>query len=268
MITILSLGAGVQSSCLALMAEHGEIPKPKFAVFADTGAEPKAVLAWLEWLKGQLSYPVHIVQERAGLTNMIEESIEGKRFAGVPFFTESPKSDAGGMLRRQCTREFKIQPITRFTREQLGLKKGERVPKGKILVRRQIGISLDEIQRMKESYEPWAENSYPLVDKRMTRWDCIRWMAENGYPEPPRSACVYCPYKSNHEWRRLRDEDPEGWAEACRIDELARNGVCGTKEKLFVHKSMTPLAEADLSTDLERGQLSLWNAECDGMCGL
>lgn len=38
----LSLGAGVQSTTMALMAAHGEIgPMPDCAIFADTGWEPK-----------------------------------------------------------------------------------------------------------------------------------------------------------------------------------------------------------------------------------
>jgi 3'-phosphoadenosine 5'-phosphosulfate sulfotransferase (PAPS reductase)/FAD synthetase len=61
-LRVLSLGAGVQSTTLALMIEKGEIPMVDAAIFADTGAEPKEVYTHLEWLKKQLSYPVHIVQ--------------------------------------------------------------------------------------------------------------------------------------------------------------------------------------------------------------
>ena len=57
--TVLNLGAGVQSSCLALMAAMGEVkPMPDFAVFADTQAEPKSVYDWLDWLEKQLPFPV------------------------------------------------------------------------------------------------------------------------------------------------------------------------------------------------------------------
>lgn len=59
MIHIISLGAGVQSSTLALMAAHGEItPMPECAVFADTMAEPQSVYTWLDWLEKQLPFPV------------------------------------------------------------------------------------------------------------------------------------------------------------------------------------------------------------------
>ena len=63
-LRILSLGAGVQSTTLALMIEKGEIPMVDCAIFSDVGAEPKLVYKHLEWLEKQLSYPVYKVQWR------------------------------------------------------------------------------------------------------------------------------------------------------------------------------------------------------------
>ena len=63
-LRVLSLGAGVQSTTLALMAAHGEIgPMPDCAIFANTGWEPKAVYEHLAWLNSPnvLPFPVHIV---------------------------------------------------------------------------------------------------------------------------------------------------------------------------------------------------------------
>ena len=61
-IHVISLGAGVQSSTMALMAAKGEItPMPVAAVFADVGAEPKNVYDYLSWLEGVLPFPVHRV---------------------------------------------------------------------------------------------------------------------------------------------------------------------------------------------------------------
>ena len=40
---VLSLGAGVQSSTVALMIEYGELPMVDCAIFADTQNEPKYV---------------------------------------------------------------------------------------------------------------------------------------------------------------------------------------------------------------------------------
>ena len=278
-LRILSLGAGVQSSALALMIERGEVAGVSCAIFSDTGAEPPGVYKWLDWLTDQLSYPVHIVKEKEGLTIQIEKSVGpgGTRSSGAPFYahTKSFKEHKGaliqvsereGMLRRQCTLEFKIKPIDRKVRELLGVKKGERVPKG-IRVESLQGITVDEIQRMRINPHKWCENLYPLVDLRMSRHDCLRWMERNGYPPPPRSACVYCPYRSNNEWRALKREDPAGWDEAVRIDHLIRGGVRGTKAPLFVHQSLKPLDEVDLRTDEDRGQMTFLG-ECEGLCGV
>ena len=246
-LTVLSLGAGVQSSTLALMAENGLLPqKPDCAIFADTRAEPRAVYRFLQYLENLVSFPVYRVM----------------------FFTESPHDkNIAGQMRRQCTQEFKITPIKQKIRGLLGMQKGQRVPKG-TCVTQYIGISLDEIARMKPARERWIQTEWPLIDLRMTRHDCQLWLERHGYPEPPRSACVYCPYRTNAEWRHLKASDPEGWHEAVRIDTLIRNGVRGTTQKLYLHRSLIPLEQVDLSTEEDQGQLSLWDSECAGLCGV
>ena len=276
--TILSLGAGVQSSALALMSEKGQVPKVDCAIFADTGAEPESVYEWLSWLETQLSFPVYKVMEKDGLTQSLEASVEtGSRTANAPFYAKMGDfkevngdlirvTEKEGMLRRSCTVEFKIKPIEAKTREILGVAKGRKVPKS-IKVNSMQGISLDEIQRMKVSQKYWCDFTYPLVDLRMTRHDCKLWMHRNNYAEPPRSACVYCPYRSNSEWRYLRDNDPKGWQEAIRVDAKIRKGMPGTQAEMFVHQSLKPLAEVDLRTDEDLGQMTFLG-ECDGMCGM
>src|SRR5262245_27282641 len=120
MLTVISLGAGVQSSTMALMAAAGEIePMPDCAIFADTGAEPGHVYAWLDWPETQLPLPVHRVMKRHGYTKHLEASVGGHtpRWVAAPFYTANH-----GMLPRICTKEFKIEPIIKQVRELLGLK--------------------------------------------------------------------------------------------------------------------------------------------------
>lgn len=265
MLHILSLGAGVQSSTLALMFARGDLaPMPDAAIFADTGAEPQAVYTHLEWLKTVLPFPVHLVQERHGLTANIEGAIKGGRFAGAPFFAQTETRAAP--LRRQCTREFKIQPIIRKVRELVGLEKGRPGPK-RIIVQQYIGISHDEAIRRKPSRVRWINHNWPLLERQMTRQDCLRWLEERQFPRPPRSACVYCPYRSDAEWAHLRDTDPEGFAEAVRVDALIRTGVRGVRDPIFVHRSLKPLDQVKFTHD-ERGQPDLFNNDCEGMCGV
>ena len=266
MLTIISLGAGVQSSTLALMAVAGEImPMPSAAIFADTGAEPTKVYEWLDWLETKLPFPVYRVMRREGLRENIIQSVKGGRFAGAPFFTESPTG--GGQLRRQCTREFKVEPITQKVRELLGFAKGERVPKG-IQAVQYIGISTDEASRMKPSFQHYIEHRWPLIEKNMTRTDCLTWMESHGYPKPSKSACTFCPYHDDALWRDMKENDHESWKDAVSIDEIIRNGVRSTTQKLYLHRSMKPLVDVDLRTAEDAGQLSMFNDECEGMCGV
>src|SRR5207245_7574549 len=54
LLRILSLGAGVQSTTVLLIALHGEFPERlNCAIFADTGWEPQAVYHHLDWLEGK-----------------------------------------------------------------------------------------------------------------------------------------------------------------------------------------------------------------------
>lgn len=267
MLNVISLGAGVQSSTMALMAAHGEItPMPDAAIFADTGAEPKAVYEWLGWLEKQLPFPVYRVSEgnlREDIRNHVNTT--GQRgFSAVPWFMLSPRGKLG-MGRRQCTAEYKLKPIRRKLRELAGLPKGARSKE--IVVTQWIGISRDEIMRMKPSRDKWCENRHPLVEMEMTRDGCLYWMAENKYSTPPRSACTFCPYHSNAEWRDLRDSQPEAWADAIQVDAEIRNQP-KIKAQQFAHAQRVPLADVDLRTLEDHGQINMFNNECEGMCGV
>lgn len=273
-IRILSLGAGVQSTTMALMAAHGEIgPMPDCAIFADTGAEPLGVYEHLRWLMSGnvLPFPVHVVS-----AGNIRDAIlrpgpqNGKKGAwGRPsFFVENPDG-TNGMIRRQCTGDYKIDPIQKKVRELLGLTRGQRWPKAAV-VEQWVGISTDEASRMKPSRIPAIRVRWPLIEMRLSRNDCLRWLERAGYPKPPKSACTFCPFHSNAEWRRLRDHDPAAWADAIAVDEAIRSGaaVGSTRGQLFVHRDRLPLAEVDLSTPEDHGQINLFDNECEGMCGV
>ena len=141
-LRVLSLGAGVQSSTVLLMMKTGEIEPADLAIFADTQWEPKAVYEWLDYLEAESSIPVI----RVTTGDIRDDLIHGheKRFASIPVYIKSPVGGAReGMVRRQCTHEYKIKPIRAEIRERLG---GNL--RGKI-VEQVFGISLDEVRRMR-----------------------------------------------------------------------------------------------------------------------
>lgn len=269
-LTALSLGAGVQSTTLALMAAAGEIrPMPDCALFADTGWEPRAVYDHLDRLQAALPFPVHRVTRGSNIRDDILHKATGYlgRFAAVPFFT---LDDGGkrGMGRRQCTKEYKLEPLTRKQRELMGVPRGRRVPKGQTC-EVWIGISTDEAQRMKPAWKPWQRNRWPLIEAGMSRRDCQRWLAAAGW-SAPKSACIGCPFHSDVMWRDMRDNAPDEWADAVEVDRLIRAGgtLRGMRAQQYLHAQRVPLDEVDLSTAEDRGQFNMFGNECEGMCGV
>jgi hypothetical protein len=272
MLRILSLGAGVQSSTMLLMGLRGEFGEgPDAAVFADTGWEPAAVYRHLEWLEKEVSpFPIHRVSagniRRDVLAAVGTDPDRPMSIAQPPFYVRdddpSRPHHAGGALWRKCTRDYKLSPIRRRVRALLE-RAGERHAE------QWIGISLDEAHRMKDSGLRHITNVYPLIDRRLTRHDCLRWLAARGYPAPPKSACLGCPYHSNAQWRAIRDHDPQGWADVLEFDERLREGhLPGVTGKAYLHRSFQPLIQVDLSTAADHGQLDLFGNECEGLCGV
>ena len=213
-LTILSLGAGVQSTCLALMAAKGEVtPMPDYCLFADTGAEPHHVMSHLEWLEEVLPFPVITVEDGNIWKDVVKSAKDGDRVANPPFYTKS-KDGSKAILKRGCTEQYKLKPLKKRTRELLGFSKGQRVKDAH--VETWIGISFDERTRMK-----------------------MNWHDE--------------------------------WLQACEFDEKIRNGINKASakdfraEELYLHPDLVPLREVDLSTDVDRGQMTFLD-ECNGIC--
>jgi hypothetical protein len=271
-LRVISLGAGVQSTTMALMAAHGEIGSmPDCAIFADTGWEPKAVYDHLAWLtSGVLPFPVHIVNAGNIREDLLARgSARSQRFITIPAFLLSGRKE--GMGRRQCTSHYKIEPIRKKVRELLGVGPRDRVPAG--AAEMWIGISLDEIIRATPSKVRFQVHRFPLLEQKLTRRHCLTWLEQHGYLTPPKSSCVGCPFHGDAAWRDIRDNAPDEWAQAVEVDAAIRKpidrpGVTAMKAQQFLHRQLVPLDQVDLSTAEDRGQLNLFLNECEGMCGV
>lgn len=273
MLTIISLGAGVQSTTMALMAAHDEIkPMPDCAIFADTGWEPKAVYGHLEWLIKLLPYPVKIVSagDLWAAVTTIRRTKDGKRTytaTGLPVYTVGDENN--GIGKRQCTRNFKIDPINREVRKLLGLKRITK--KHGVLVEMWIDISVDEIMRRKPNAKPYIKSRWPLIEKQFTREACLQWMTANGYPTPPRSACTFCPYHDDREWLNLT---PSEFADAVAKEkqlQTAYREASALNTTPYFHSSRVPLDQVTFDpTPKEKNlwQLDMFNNECEGICGV
>ena len=271
-LRVLSLGAGVQSSVMALMANEGYrgMPKPDFAIFADTGWEPKAVYDHLEWLESQLDYEV--VRVSAG--NIKENTInginpQGRKFIDMPVYVI--KDDGKKYIgTRTCTKEYKVFPIRDELRRRLGLAPGEVCPIDK-QVEMWLGITTDEAAREKESRDRWITNVYPLIDAGYSRAQLYAWFSER-FPDRvlPKSACIGCPYHADNVWKEMKENDPVSFADAVNVDWAIRNmpqARGALKGEAFLHNLRIPLSEIEFSTDLQT-ETQRMEEECEGLCGI
>lgn len=264
-IRVLSLGAGVQSSTLAHMVARGDLEMIDFAVFADTGNEPRRVYAHLDDLERRVPFP--IIRARRDGPSLIEMAIDAVENGNEgrpipPWYTADPD----GMMMRQCSKEFKTRVVQRVIREHLGLKPGQRAPDG-LVVEQWIGMSWDELHRMKASELKFIHNRWPLVELGMRRPDCIKWTQERQLPTPPKSSCVYCPYRDDAAWMEMQQNDPEDFADAVAFDDAIRPGFKGMIGSAYVHKSRKPLNAVDFNPKSD-GIVSMFGDECEGMCGV
>lgn len=281
-IRVISLGAGVQSSTMALMFAHGELtPMPHAAIFADTGEEPESVYKWLDWLQPKLEpyFPVYRVGKAVGLGDEALKLRVSRKTGNVYARTLVPaffqkQNGSRGLMGRRCTAEFKSRELEKKQR-QLAKAAHGRLPWTQLRVVTYIGISTDEPDRMKPAppEKLWNEIQWPLIQQaNMSRNDCIAWMLKRGYPRPPRSACKFCPFHSDEEWSRLKHEEPKEFAAAVEFDKKLRyvaaqqTGTAAIEGAVYLHSSLKPLDEVKFA-DRPSARDHFAN-ECAGMCGV
>jgi len=255
-LNVISLGAGKQSSYMLLTALGGAYQyKPDLAIFSDTGCEPSYVYDYLNWLKNYVKskYDFDIIVINGG--NLIGQTLDyykgkNKLGASLPFFLSK-----GGIIRRQCTGDYKINPIKRYYQK---IRNGKKI-------RQWIGISLDEIQRVKDSFAKYIENYYPLVVNRITISEIINWFEREGIKIPGKSSCIVCPFHSDNYWRRFKKEYPDEFEKVCQFDDAIRNHP-KLESQCYLHRSLKPLRE--INFNYEPSLFPELIEECDGMCGL
>lgn len=268
-LRVLSLGAGVQSTALFYMMIEGAFPRADRAIFADTQQEPDEIYDHLEKLEEvgrREGLPVDVVTA-GDLLEYVEEGIEEEDgFVPIPFYIRN-KNGKIGMLRRQCTRQFKIAPIYKHIRKLLGLAPYQR---HRMIVEQSFGITTDEIERTRSPLKKWIVHNYPLITRRMSRGDCKRWMRERGYEVPKKSACIFCPYRRDDQWRALLADDEKLFERLVKIEEGLQKGVSRAgRDPVYIHASGRPMSERPFEDEQETPLFADgFQNECEGMCGV
>ena len=241
------------------MCALGELPPIDLAIHADTGHEASGTYEharlWTPWL-GERGVKVVTVTPSDSKAIRMDWGKDGSVM--IPAYSLRRRDGGKGQLQRQCTSDWKIAPIRRHIRSLLGT---QRPQSG--TVEAWQGISLDEYQRMRTSDVQYIVNTYPLVDRRMTRAACIQWLQEHELPVPPKSACVFCPFHSSRQWQKLKREGGGDWEYAVAVDEAVRERRGRTLD-LYIHNARLPLEQAvTIPEDEGAHQLEL-EMPCDG----
>lgn len=279
-LTALSLGWGVQSFTLAAMDalrscdcelcqrwSLRDFPALDAAIHADTTWEREITYlfahAMSPWLR-ERNVALVTVSDAKQAARVVEQS-DPPFFTLAPKATDSPSAPADpgnsnvfmpaysldksgrrltarkrkGQLKRQCTGRWKIEPIRRWLRLAMRERKIKRV---RGAVEQWLGISMDELERAKDSDVQYIQHRYPLLELGMSRADCKTWLLAHNLPIPPKSRCKFCPYQDRNSWRRQRAMGGKDWAVAVQVDAAIRDKR--PPHPLFVHRGRLPLEQA------------------------
>jgi hypothetical protein len=253
----LSLGWGVQSWTIAAMAAIAKtggcscshcqqwdvqgMAVLDFCIHADTTFERDDTYSfsrtWTPWLI-ERTLPVITVTNTSNPPEIAYRSgaHENSLYTIIPAYTIDKKQKRT-MTKRGCTNNWKIQPVNHYLLNRL---RAEGVAKRDRRIDMWLGISLDEWTRMKDGLKAWIVNTYPLIDRKMTRDDCKAWLRAHDLPVPVKSACVMCPYRKKKEWQDLRADYPIDWERAVAADTALR----ADGAHRYVHPSFFPLEHA------------------------
>lgn len=241
-VQLWSCGGGRQSAGIAALILQGELPHPDHVVMAALEWERKAtyryVCDYIRPAMRSLGIPFTFVSRKKYATKDFFGGTSGTKPL-VPAYTN--RSGNPSKLSEFCSGEWKREVVMRWAAEQDGWK-----VRG---VDNWVGISFDEMHRVRAPRRLWIHPTYPLCFVRPTRVaGCLAAVERQGWPEPPRSRCEHCPNQSDAEWAELT---PEEWERACLTDEYVRS----IDPNAFLHKQMIPLRQVTLDAKADNGGL-------------
>ena len=268
-IQSLSFGGGVQSNAILVAIALGMLERPDVIIIADTGFEIRSTWEYMEAyglpLARELDIPFLRVS-RAGTTlskkymSPIVRLNGGGQMVRIPAFIKGTEGRVG-KLRNYCTAAWKREVIRWHLTNRFGRK---------AIFREWIGYSTDELDRARRSSVAMCKGAsrwrmrFPLVELKMSRFAAAELVKDYGFPPPPRSACKICPHRTNGEWRDMRDNYPDEFRAAARIErQICRQDNVNDEYTISFHRSGVPLGSAVIDDDDGQGGLGF----CDsGSC--
>jgi hypothetical protein len=243
-------GGGVESTAIAVLICQRELPAPDFAWIVDVGYEPRTTWQYvsdvLQPRLTEIGVTLHVIRT----TDYTQNDLVRSGFPTIPAYR---RKEDGSMqkLHTHCSNGWKAQVAERWLRAQ-----------GVQAVEQWVGISAEETSRVRESDKAWIRLRYPLIERGLTRSDCVYLIGSAGWPLPERTSCYLCPHRSAGDWRRLAMRNREDFARAVDAERQIRR----TNPDIYLHRSGKPLdvavngcaqaGERDAPTGCEAGLFS------------
>lgn len=255
---ILSCGAGMQSTALALMAcanklitegRTGElhftyteqVPIYDAILFCDLGLEPSWVYDQVHFIQKACEWagmPFHIIESR--LYQDYLNDFGKSRVTSIPFWSTDENGKKGKMM-RNCTLDYKINLMIRFVRlNLLGYRKGQRTKPEDIKAHEMhLGFSKEEERRCRENSNRMFINRFPLCEMNLVRADNYAYIRDVWGLDTKASACCFCPFHTNFFFRFLKENHPEEYGKTMEFDEMLEREQPNTKirSKLYISRS-------------------------------
>lgn len=241
---------------IAALIIQGKLPKPDFAVIADTGREKRSTWEYLnQTLQPALTQSgvnVVVVDRAQWATAWCQAGPENCFSTNgdlvIPAFTTENSST--GKLPGYCSKGWKQEPVDRYMSKVHGVTESKR--------QKWLGFSFDEPTR----WTPHLDNKtvwLPLIfGVRLRRHECVKLVEDMGWPKPPRSNCWMCPNQSDSEWMETRWNRPSEFERAVKLEQEIRK----VDPNAWLHKQCVPLDQVVF----DDGQLDFLTPCSSGEC--
>jgi hypothetical protein len=284
---VASIGWGVQSTGIAILCGMGKLPMPNKFYYSDLRRESSEVYEYMEYAKpilANMGVTVETITAKDIYSDLMNWQT-ADRISTIPVWF-SGEGGRAQPLQRQCTQDYKIVPIAKKIREDLGVTRLKRHS-----VRIWQGISLDEVKRAKSlfpsenEYGKYRVNHFPFIGQYANltypghNWESFsrekiktEVFKKNGIKIPPKSSCFFCPYHGIEYWYHIYTKFPDEWALAVALDECLRNynsqKATLVSGPFYLHQGLIPLKDIDFDYEFKKkASNQLIMSGCDsGFC--